>query len=292
MIATTPGSVGSRAAPRALALLLLAAGPASCEGRGDGPGGGGTAPASEPGFVVATVGGEPIAYSSFERYLKDNALEDVPAGHQEDAIKSSLLDQFLEEHLLLAKARDLEVVVSEAEIDAYLKEIGVTEGEAEVAVPEGKEAFREKVRRGLVLQKVKDESVLSKVEVSPGEVEDYLKRQPDLLRPSRVIALRQILLDDRMLAERLARRLSADPAQFETTAREHSVAPDRGEVRAYREEELPPDLRGALFALEPGQVSGVLEHARRYLIFQMVRKSETSSQDPDETKRRVRLELF
>ena len=245
------------------------------------------------GQVVATVGGDPIAIKAFERYLTDNAgdAEDENA-EQANAIKSRLLDQMIEEQLLLRQTKGLSVTVSESEIDDYLTQIGVTEGEAEVAGGEGKEAFREKVRQSVIIQKVKDKAVLSKVEVTPGEVEDYLKKQPEAARVPRSVVLRQILIDDRSLADRLSAQLARDPSRFEALAREKSVAPDKGQARTYTEEELPVELRESLFRLEPGQVSQVLENAGTYLIFQLVRKMEAKDADLDEVRHRVQLELF
>ena len=237
------------------------------------------------------LGGEPLPYQGFEHYLTENAAADLAEGDDENTIKSRLLDQYLEERLLLVKATGMEIVVSEAEVDAYLSQIGVTEGEAD-AGPQGKEAFRRSVRESLILQKVKDESVLSKVHVTPGEVDDYLKKHPELLRSPRMVALRQILVDDRMLAERLRAQLAEDPSKFEALAQEHSVAPDRGQARTYEEAELPVELREPIFVLSLGEVSPVLEHARRFFVFQLVRKVEANDQDPDETRRRVQVELF
>jgi len=243
--------------------------------------------------VVARVGGDPIPMKAFERYLTDNAgdAEDENA-EQANAIKSRLLDQMIEEQLLLRQTKGLSVTVSESEIDDYLSQIGVTEGEAEVAGGEGKEAFREKVRQSVILQKVKDKAVLSKVEVAPGEVEDCLKKQPEAARVRRSVVLRQILIDDKSLADRLSAQLVKDSSRFEALARENSVAPDKGQARTYTDEELPVELRESLFRLEPGQVSPVLENAGTYLIFQLVRKMEAKDADLDEVRHRVQLELF
>jgi len=243
--------------------------------------------------VMATVGGEPIPMKAFERYLADNSgdSEDEEA-EQTNAIRSRLLDQMIEEQLLMRQAKGLGVTVSETEVDDYLAQLGVSEGEAEVTGGEGKEAFRDKVRQGLILQKVKDKAVMSKVEVTPGEVEDYLKRQPEAARVPRSVVLRQILIDDKSLAERLAAQLAKEPARFEALARENSVAPDKGQARAYTEEQLPVELREALFQLEPGRVSAVLENSGRYLIFQLVRKMEPMDADLAEVKHRLQLELF
>ena len=287
--------------PRGTAAALAAILMLSCSGTKDEPASAAGSPtpgqtraqAILEGQVVATVGGDPIAIKAFERYLTDNAgdAEDENA-EQANAIKSRLLDQMIEEQLLLRQTKGLSVTVSESEIDDYLTQIGVTEGEAEVAGGEGKEAFREKVRQSVILQKVKDKAVLSKVEVTPGEVEDYLKKQPEAARVPRSVVLRQILIDDRSLADRLSAQLARDPSRFEALAREKSVAPDKGQARTYTEEELPVELRESLFRLEPGQVSQVLENAGTYLIFQLVRKMEAKDADLDEVRHRVQLELF
>jgi parvulin-like peptidyl-prolyl isomerase len=282
---------GIPAPVRALAALLALA-LAACPGRKETPGAAAPGAGADPGLVVATLGGEPLPYKNFERYLADNAGEESTEGEQQDAIKSRLLDQFLEEQLLLRAAGRFKITVSEAEVDSYLKEIGVTEGETEVSGSEGKEAFREKVRQGLIAQKVKDEAVLSKVQVTPGEVEDALKKRPDVARAARQVVLRQIMVDDKGLAEKLRSALSSDPSRFEAVARENSIAPDRGQARMYSEEDLPVELREPLFALQSGQVSPVLEHAQSYLIFQLVRKIEEKDVDLDEVRRRIRMELF
>lgn len=284
----------------ACALILACALIPSCSGRRDDAGAG-ASPSPQPGRaqamldaqVIAAVGGEPISMQAFERYLADNSGDgEEEEAEQTNAIRSRLLDQMIEEQLVQRQAKDLGVTVSEAEIDDYLVQIGVSEGEAEVSGGEGKEAFREKVRQGLVLQKVKDRAVLSKVEVTPGEVEDYLKKQPEAAREPRSVVLRQILIDDKSLADRLAAQLARDPARFEVLARENSVAPDKGQARSYAEEQLPVELREALFRLEPGQASPVMENAGSYLIFQLVRKTEPRDADLTEVKRRIQLELF
>jgi parvulin-like peptidyl-prolyl isomerase len=279
-------------APLWATVLLLALAAVTCSRKAREEQGAAPPPSSDLGMVVATVAGDGLPYKSFERYLTDNAGDETDEGEQQDTIKSRLLDQFIEEHLLLRAAAGLKIAVSEAEIDAYLKEIGVSEGEAEVTGNEGREAFREKVRQGLVLQKVKDEAVLSKVQVTPGEVEDSLRKQPDLARGSRRVVLRQILVDDKSLADRLSATLTADPSRFEAVARENSISPDRGQARMYGEDDLPVELREALFALAPGQISPVMEHQQRYLLFQLVKKAEARDQDLDDVRRRIQLDLF
>jgi peptidyl-prolyl cis-trans isomerase SurA len=294
------GSAAFRLWP-ALASALVLLPIAACAGKGDASSGASASPT--PGGLraqamldaqaVASIGGEPVSLKAFERYLADNAGDaEEQEAEQANAIKSRLLDQMIEEQLLLRASKGLGITVSESEIDDYMSQIGVSEGEAEVSGGEGKEAFREKVRQSLVLQKVKDRAVLSKVEVTPGEVDDYIKKQPEMARVPRSVVMRQILIDDKSLAERLSVQLIRDPSKFEAVARDNSVAPDKGQARMYGEDDLPAEIRTAAFKLEPGQVSPVLEYAGGYLIFQMVRKIEAQDADSGEVKRRLQLELF
>ena len=256
--------------------------PVNAKARADSP---------DPG-AVAQVGAEALAYKAFERYLNDNAGEETEEGDQMDTIKSRLLDQFIEERLLLQAAAGLKIAISEAEVDAYYKELGLSEGDIEASGGEGKEAFRERIKNGLVVQKVKEAAVLNKIQVTPGEIDDTLKKRPELTQATSLLVLRQILLDDRRTADEVRKKLEPDSGQFEAVARERSVAPDKGQPRSYAEEDLPPDLRVAVQALQPGQISPVLEHAQAYIIFQLVRKVEARSSDLAEVRHRVESELF
>jgi len=139
---------------------------------------------------------------------------------------------------------------------------------------------------------VKDKAVLSKVEVTPGEVDDYLKKQPETARVPRSVVLRQILIDDKSLAEKLSAQLAKDPSKFESLARDNSAAPDKGQARAFGEDDLPAEIKEAAFKLEPGQVSPVVEYAGMYLILQQVRTMEAKDADLTNVRRRAQLELF
>jgi parvulin-like peptidyl-prolyl isomerase len=246
----------------------------------------------DTGGAVASVAGKELPYTAFERYLNDNAGEDTGDGEPIDAIRSRLLDQFIEEQLLLAEAERLKVAVSEAEVDSYLHELGVSERDLDVGAPDGKEVFRERVKAGLVVQKVKEAAVLKTIHVAPGEVDDELKKRPDAIKPASQVVLRQILFDDRNAAEEAYRKLQTDPSQFEAVARLKSAAPDKGAPRAYSENDLPDDLRTAAAGLQPGQVSAVIEHSQAFVLLQLVKRVDAAPVDLPEVRKRVEAELF
>jgi parvulin-like peptidyl-prolyl isomerase len=263
-------------------------------GGGDAPGGQGPGAVAkgDQGSAVATVGDRKITFRAFERYLNDNAGEDEGEGDQVDAFKSRLLDQFLEEQLLLKEAERLEVAVSDAEVDAYLKELGVSEDDVDVGTPDGKAAFRARVKDGLLVQKVKEKAVLKTVKVAPGEVDDELKKHPESAPSGGKVVLRQILLEDRNAAEEARRLILAEPARFEEIARAKSGAPDKGAPRAYDERDLPEDLRSAVTALKPGEVSHVVEQSKMFVLLKLDRSIEAAPSDAVEARHRVESELF
>ena len=309
------GSPLRRVEPSLLILAVLTLGVAAClacsrsksgaagtassasvaGGSGDSPdaqGPGAVAQGSE-GAAVATVGDKKVMYRAFERYLNDNAGEDQGEGEQLDAIKSRLLDQFIEEQLLLKEAERLEVAVSDAEVDAYLKELGVAADDLDVGAPNGREAFRERVKSGLLVQKVKEKAVLKTIKVAPGEVEDELKRHPEVAQGGAgKVVLRQILLEDRNAAEEARRAILADPSKFESIAKDRSGAPDKGAPRAYDETDLPDNLRAAVAALQPGELSPVVEYAQAFVVLMLVRRMDPAPADAATARRRVESELF
>lgn len=295
------------------ALLAVMAGlfvVAAC-GRGKGPGGaagsgagsvasvagspgasgpGGLSGESDPG-AVATIGGRPVPYRQFERYLNDNAGEETAASDSADEIKSRLLDQFLEEQLIMGEADRLKIAVSDAEVDAYLKELGMSDGDLDVGAPDGKAAFRARVHDTLVVQKVKEAAVLDTIHVGAAEVDDELKRRPESSAAVSRFVLRQFLLEDRNAAEAAHRALLVEPGRFEAMAREKSMSPDRGQPRAYAAEELPPEARAAIEPLAPGAVSAIVPQAGGFVIFQLVRKDEARP-DLAQVKKRIESDLF
>jgi parvulin-like peptidyl-prolyl isomerase len=254
------------------------------EARVQGPGA--VAGERDPG-AVATVAGRPIPYRLYERYLNDNSGEENDATATSDAIKSRLLDQFIDEQMLANEADHLKVAVSEAEVDAYLNELGLTEGDLETGAPEGKEAFRAKVRHGLVLQKVKETAVLKTIHVSPQEVEDELRKRPEAAAAHERLVLRQIVLEDKGAADDARRAIMVEPGKFESIAKEKSVAPDHGQPRAYAAEDLPEDVRAAVGALQPGGVSPALSQPSGFVIFQLVKREEAH---PDLAQVRASIE--
>jgi parvulin-like peptidyl-prolyl isomerase len=184
--------------------------------------------------TVARIGGEPVLFADFEAFVRTQAGDDW-MGLEEDVLRQ-LFQQFLDEHLLARLAREEGLADSSADRVAALHAL----------------------RQRLEVEPVSDE-----------EVRLYLEAHPeDLRRPER-LALGQLLLPDRALADEAWRAIRAQ-GDFAAVAREMSDRPGvvyGGYTADVSRQDLPPEFRDVLFALAPGEVSGVLEADYGYHLF-------------------------
>ncbi len=248
------------------------------------------APGAGPSAVAVRINGQGIRYSEFETYLKASFGEELPPGDDAET-RSRLLDQFIEERLLLQLAEGKKIQVGNDKVDAYLAGLGAGSEGAPGGGPLDA-AFREQVRRNLEIQEYKDRVLLREVRVVPAEVEAYYRDHADEFREARAIVLRQILLEDAGEAKQVQARLKEAPDQFQVLAEQHSVSPDKGQPRSYEEEEIPESMRAVVFALEPGQVSDVVEEGGKYRIFLAVARHEGKNQGLEEARKRIELMLL
>jgi parvulin-like peptidyl-prolyl isomerase len=242
------------------------------------------------GHAVApavTLNGEGIPYSDFETYLKASFGDEAPPRDDAETL-SRLLDQFIEERLLLQKAEEQRLTVGDEQVDAFLSGLGGGPGSGKRDDP----ALREQVRRDLLIQEFKDQVLLKDLKVAPEETEAYFREHPAEFQQSRVIVLRQILLEEASEAKRIGGELRADPARFSLLAQRASLSPDKGEPRSFQEEELPQEVRQAVASLAPGQVSGEVVGEGKFRFFQVVDRKEAKSQSLEEARQRIEVLLM
>lgn len=221
-----------------LALLLAAA---ACHA--------GTPPPPAPD-VVAQIEGDAVRYADFQAYLQQ-ALGESGSSLSSDVL-SSLLDQYLEELLLsrLAVERGL--------------------------LPEDAAEARFGRRRALDLL-LADEARREGDDGRPSEAEVeawYRDHLDELRRPERV-RLRQILVETRQQAEKLRARIEAG-GDFGSVGAAAAADPDVAATAGFQGElsraDLPPAFADLIFALEPGEVSEVVEAEYGFHLFQVTER--------------------
>jgi parvulin-like peptidyl-prolyl isomerase len=120
----------------------------------------------------------------------------------------------------------------------------------------------------------------------------FAAHSAEFARPARV-HLRQILVDDRLAAERARRELLAG-SPFETVLAKVSVpgsAPAGGDQGILARDELPPAFAELIFRLEVGKVSEVVPADYGYHLFQVVERWPAESAALEEVAPAIRQRL-
>lgn len=192
-----------------------------------------------PPDVVARVGEEWVSMERFDVYLEHTA--GTEAGDLSSEVLSKILDRFLEEELLTRLAV-----------------------EREVAQPG--DPHRYAIER-LLASEPKSEPTREEIE------RFYQENLAEYRRPERV-RLRQILVEDRETVERAMAELRRG-IEFADAARRFSrdSAGDTGGVQGeLARDDLPPVFANTIFALEPGEISGIVEAEYGFHIFQVTER--------------------
>jgi hypothetical protein len=234
MTARRPGAPTTPAARVVAALVLLPALAGACQRE--------TTPPEE----VAVVAGRAVEWEEFDLYLRRH-LGDSGASLGSDVL-SELFDQFVSERLLLRLA--------------------VERGLVPQTSPERPAAHRRRAVDRLLAA-----SADRLPDPTAEQVEAYYAGHRDeFQRPERV-RLRQILVEEREIAER-ALALVAEGADFTAVGtrlmEDSSLVADAGDQGELTREDLPPAFADTIFALEPGTVSEVVQAEYGYHLFQVV----------------------
>ena len=199
-------------------------------------------PAPPAPDVVARIGETEVRYSELEAYIE--ATVGDTGGTLGGDVLSGLFDQFLEERLLARLAVDRGVAAA-------------AEGAAG-----RRRAIDALLQDGLRRQP------------SPAEIAGfYQAHRQEFARPERV-RVRQILTEDRATAEKALREIAAGQP-FEEVARRLSKDPSAasgGYQGELSRAELPPAFAGTIFALQAGEVSGLVPADYGFHIFQVTER--------------------
>jgi len=294
------------------ALVLLAAPLAPCVAQQVPPQ---TAPTVHPiDRIVAVVGKTAILATELDVAIEEWRARERPLPSDSNAAKLEVLDDLINIEILLQKARDFNITVTDdelaPEVDAYIRQVrdrsfqgDETAFRAALQTSEFKtlEGFRARqmdAQRKTRLQQLAIDSLRAHgrfptVPVSEQELrtafEQFRKEQPDL---GAGITFRQIIMKvapsdqertrARGLADSLLAALRAGAA-FDSVARAFSQDTENaargGDLGYFRRGSMWPQFEVAAFTLQPGLLSGVVQTPDGYHIIRVdrVRPAEVSA---------------
>lgn len=259
--------------------------------------------------IVAVVNNEPITATqlreSLERAIRRLAQQGTELPPRE-ALERQMLERLILERAQLQRARELGLQVDEGMLERAIGRVADNNRMTLEALRNALDKdgipwrrFRDEIRTELLLQRLREREVDSRIVVTEAEVDNFIATNPDAFS-GREYRLAHILLRapegaspaqlDALLvrAKQIQRRLE-EGEEFAAVAASVSDAPDAmngGELGWRSRDRLPAIFAEALETLRPGEVSPILRSAAGVHLVKLieVRGGELGAESVQQTR--------
>jgi peptidyl-prolyl cis-trans isomerase C/foldase protein PrsA len=180
--------------------------------------------------------------------------------------------------------------------DGLLANYSITEDQLEVyLIGQGMtlEGFKEDMRESVEIQ-MRDqalrEEVIGDLQPTDAELEAYLEKNISNYDTPEEVRASHILVDDEETAQRILDQLN-DGADFAELAKEYSTCPSAeggGDLDWFSRGRMVPEFEEAAFALQVGEMSGIVKTEFGYHIIMVTDRKEAHTPTLDEIKDQVR----
>ena len=228
----------------------------------------------------------------FERYLKFSLGDGYHS--LSDLSLSRLADNFVEETLLLAEARNQETVLTWEEKKEYLAKqsnSSALAGESWDLDEEGIELLFEQ----LLVEKY-TYALVKDIEVKDEEIQEYyMENKKEFLLPERVKVSQILLPNEEKAVEILESLEKGDPDDFKRIAKAQSIGVEAsrgGEMGVFAIGQLPDEMEGAIFALKEGEMSPILESSYGFHIFRLNSRYEPELISSDQAATTIKMKIL
>ncbi|MFI5119314.1 MAG: peptidylprolyl isomerase [Thermoanaerobaculia bacterium] len=224
--------------------------------------------------ILVHVNSRIITQSQFDARIEQTVRESgsTPDAAKAEEMKKSVMEELVNEALLEDRAKELDLVTSDAEIEDQIKRLkeqnNVTTDEdfAKALAQSGLtiDRLRDQLRRTVTLQRVVGREVNSKVDLSDDALRIIYEREKETWRVPEKAHLAEILVsngDDPARAARRAKEASdliKGGAKFEAVVKDYSDGATKargGDLGLVTKGELTSEIDKAVFSLPAGSVS-------------------------------------
>jgi parvulin-like peptidyl-prolyl isomerase len=262
----------------------------------------GQTPPPPPETTVATVNGEKIGAEEFKGKLMEElalAKGGTPLKEEQMArLKEEVLSQLIEEKVMLQRARELALAVSDAEIEARIGEIKKDYNNGSFSTLFGNggisyTAWRQALQKRMLLEKVIVQDVNEKIQVTDEEAELYFKANRKAYLSQRQVHAAQIVVRDEVRAGEILKRLKAGE-DFAKVAREVSIGPEAergGDLGFFERGMMPEAIDRVVFSLPIGKMSDVVKSPYGFHIIKVLDRQARGGGTFTEAKEKVSADL-
>ncbi len=270
--------------------------------------------------VAAVINDEAITQSELEMYLRPiyeglkQQFEGEELMNRLNETRLKLLNQMIEDRLVFQKAKAMELKAEDSEIEEEVDRLKKRYPSEEALEKEmtsqgySMSGLRENIRRQILIRKLQDIEVKSRVIVSPREIEEYYKSHIGEFEQELRMKLLSITIrkskeaEEKGLVDEAAKKKIESVEfrirsgeDFEDLARQFSEdahAAEGGQVGWVRKGEFLPSIEKALHELNQGAISPVLETAAGYHLFRVEEKDPGKVSSLEEVREKIRSVLF
>ena len=265
-----------------------------------------------PDNVAATVNGRTITYAELDKQYQSTFMSSTerPSDDQMAIQKLEVLRSLVDNEIMLQRAEKLGLMATDADVESKFAELKApyTQEEFQRQLASTKmtvEDMKQQLKRDLSVQKLFNKEITSHISISDRDVTDFYNTNKSSFNfPEPQIHLAQILVTPN--PDPNVRNLKSDKAQNEEQARKkidmlltrlkqgedlrqlaqnfsedpHS-APNGGDLGFVPEsalEKANPELRKAIQAASPGQITSVVKHARKAIRMFKIYSKEPAGQ--------------
>jgi len=253
--------------------------------------------------AIATVNGAEITVKDFTVKLR-NALNlaGTPAAlqaHNIDAIKREALDELIEEKLMLIRAEKLGLKVTDEELKKRVEEIRKDyPGENFAQVFGGEKVdykiWSEELRKRLLLEKLIDQEVNSKITVTDEEAREAYQANRGKYYSEESVHVAQIVVPTKEKADAVLRRLQAGE-EFARIAQEVSTGPEAakgGDLGVFTRGVMPEAFDRVVFSLPEGKTSKVVKSPYGFHVFKVLKRDKGHWIEFAEVQDKIKLDLM
>lgn len=206
---------------------------------------------------------------------------------------SRLIDNFIEDKMLLAAAKNSNLSVSWQEQKQVLAKVSNN------SFPEKDSSLDEMETQSLMERFLIEKyiyEIVKDIEVEQDEIRNYYDlNKRKFLRPERV-SVSQILLDTEEKAVEVFDGVSDSSKEvFQKTAKEVSLgveAANGGHMGIFEMSQLPVEMERVIFSLKEGEISQVVESAYGFHIFRLDKKLESELEVLEKVSTDIRMKIL
>jgi peptidyl-prolyl cis-trans isomerase C len=277
------------------------------------------APAIDPNAVAVTVDGVAITEGEIEEKMAPRLKAmsgQVPAQYMEKMkqdLRNRALQSMIIEQVLSGKVKEKGITVDEndvnAEIAKQIKEQGLNEDDFKKVLGMyglSFEQYTKQVRQGLAFKKLLESEFGEKANVTDEEAKKYYDENIDKFKTPEEVRASHILISTRSTdpnadpnkvkaealkkAEDILAQLKKG-ADFAELAKKDSAdtgsAAQGGDLGWFRRGQMVKPFEEAAFALEPNQISGIVETDFGYHIIKVTGHKDASTESFEEAKPKI-----